>query len=478
MSSNIKNPEKPTAKQGNTALQEQCSLLAFYYAYKKGATLNNEKIKTMKSRKAQIELDIALAELYPAIKPIWYDTFISQAKTLCGYKLCKHTIGSTTDVYDYGWYDGEPAGIDSGDQTSLLPDIWNKIFDDKVWNLFGGKGQKDSWNTADVFLVKKKKTDVIYNRIEKMKKTFIETNSEPGVLVGTVNTILTQYVKAGILLPISLKMRTKGTAMSIKETNMHEWKDSDEIEVVSAKFTQDPFMFMNVMERQSKLSFGGGPSKKDGGNSLQYFADFKIGDYKTKYLIEYRLAGDQMKGETKSIKTTNKGDEKRATAQDGTVPVDKLRDMIHEYSGEVSDQDIPNKKTSLNTPSYISTWTTYLQKIMSDTTIKKNLGALNIKIGDIDEKYGNNYGDYIKKLFEIDGVCVDFPDLAPKKYKTKIDGFPQKIRLKLRQLRALKAMIKAKQAGKLDLWIAHTYYLSAKQNISNADLNGPFLKLS
>ena len=39
-------------------------------------------------------------------------------------------------------------------------------------------------------------------------------------------------------------------------------------------------------------------------------------------------------------------------------------------------------------------------------------------------------------------------------------------------------MIKAKQAGKLDLWIAHTYYLSAKQNISNADLNGPFLKLS
>ena len=155
--SNIRNPEKPTKKTGNTALQEQCSLISFYYAYKKGATLNDAKVKKKSSKKAQLELDIALKKVYPKMNKAWYDTFISQATTLCKFKLCKHTIGSTKDVYEYGWYDGIAEEIPTTDQTSLLPDIWNNIFDDKIWKLFGGKRQKDSWNTADVYMVKTKK---------------------------------------------------------------------------------------------------------------------------------------------------------------------------------------------------------------------------------------------------------------------------------------------------------------------------------
>ena len=476
--SNIKNAEKSKPKTGSTALQEQASLAAIYYTYKKGATLNDEKVTKKTSKRAQLELDIALKEIYPKMNKAWYDTFISQATTLCKFKLCKHTIGSTKDVYEYGWYDGIAEEIPTTDQTSLLPDIWNNIFDDKIWKLFGGKRQKDSWNTADVYLVKKGKSAEIYKRIEKMKKLFDNTKSEPGVLVGTVNTILTQYVHAGFLLPISLKMKTSGTTMSIKETNMHEWKSNDKIEIIKSKFTKVPFMHMNVLERSKEISFGGGPNKLDGGNSLQYFADFQVGDYNTKYLIEYRLAGDQMKGETKSIKTTNKGEEKRATAQDGTIPVDKLRDIIEEYSGEGANDDIPSKNETLNEPGYISTWSKYLSEIWNDSSVDKKLGKLNITIGDIDEKYNNDCEGYIKKLFEIDEMCVDNPRLAEKKLNTSIGAFPQKIRLKLRQLRLLKALINAKSKGRLDEWIVYNYYLSAKQNISNADLNGPFLKLS
>ena len=114
--------------------------------------------------------------------------------------------------------------------------------------------------------------------------------TEPGVFVGTVNTLLTQFVHSGDLLPISLKMKTSQTTMAVKETNMHEWKNSDKIEIIKSKFTTDPFMFMNVLERSKEISFGGGPNKMDGGNSLQYFADFKVGDYNTKYLIEYRFS--------------------------------------------------------------------------------------------------------------------------------------------------------------------------------------------
>jgi len=237
-------------------------------------------------------------------------------------------------------------------------------------------------------------------------------------------------------------------------------------------------MYFNVLERGGKISFGEGPGTRDPGNSLQYFAEFKVGDYNTKYLIEYRLASDGMKGETKDIKLTNKGEDKRATAQTGQVPTPKLKELIEKYSKEKIDDNIPKKNKTLNEPGYISTWVKYLSEIWNDTTIKKNLGKLNITIGDIDEKYNTDFEGYITKLFEIDEWCVDNPKLAEKKLNTSIDGFPQKIRMKLGQLRVLRALINAKSKGELNEWIVYTYYLSAKQNISNADIHGPFLKLS
>ena len=122
-----------------------------------------------------------------------------------------------------------------------------------------------------------------------------------------------------------------------------------------------------------------------------------------------------------------------------------------------------------NTTSYISTWSNYLKVIMNDSNIKKTLGKLNITIGDIDEKYGDDTEGYITKLFEIDEMCIDNPRLAEQKLNTKLDKFPQKIRLKLRQLRVLKALIKAKQNKKMDQFIMkHIIY--AKQNISYGDL--------
>ena len=38
-------------------------------------------------------------------------------------------------------------------------------------------------------------------------------------------------------------------------------------------------------------------------------------------------------------------------------------------------------------------------------------------------------------------MCIDNPRLAEQKLNTKLDKFPQKIRLKLRQLRVMKAQL-------------------------------------
>ena len=62
------------------------------------------------------------------------------------------------------------------------------------------------------------------------------------ILVGTVNTVLTQYVKDGSLIPISLKMKTGGVSMSVKETNMHSWKGMrGQITAVDSEFIKDPW---------------------------------------------------------------------------------------------------------------------------------------------------------------------------------------------------------------------------------------------
>ena len=274
--SNIKNPEKPKKRQGSTALQEQGSLLAIYYAYKKGANLNNGN-GNKKSKKAQEELDAALEKVYPKMTKAWYNTFINQAKVICKYKLCKHTIGTTTTSYKFGWYDGAPEGIPKSDTTSLLPDIWN-LMGQEVWKVFGGVRQKDSWNTADVFLVKNGGDAKIMKEIKGLREDYLEemehvlNGNGAEILVGTVNTVLTQYVKDGTLIPISLKMQTSGVNMTVKETNMHSWKGMrGKITAVDSEFMKDPWLYFNVLAREGKLSFGGGPNKQDGGNSLQYF---------------------------------------------------------------------------------------------------------------------------------------------------------------------------------------------------------------
>ena len=480
--SNIKNPEKPKKRQGSTALQEQGSLLAIYYAYKKGANLNNGN-GNGKSKEAQAELDKELKRVYPKMTKAWYDTFINQAKAICKYRLSKHTIGTTTNLYKFGWYDGDPEGIPPSDTTTLLPDIWN-LMGKEVWALFGGVRQKDSWNTADVFMIKNGAESKIMKRIKGLKEDYLDEMGDAlngngaEIFVGTVNTVLTEFVNNGTLLPISLKMQTSGVSVTVKETNMHQWKGSGVVDAMDSDFLKDPFMYFNVLAREGKLSFGGGPNKQDGGNSLQYFAKFKVGDYQTKYLIEYRLSGDDMKGEVKDIKLTNKGEERRARAQTGTVPVDKLRDMIKDYSGKSVDDNVPNKNTHLNNSSDIKYWSDYLSSVMNDNKLKKNLGKLNITIGDINEKYGNDTKGYITKLFEIDEMCIKDPKFTSEKFGVPVDDFPKKIRLKLRQLAVLRAMINAQSKKEMNEFIMKTYYLAAKQNISTLDLNGPFLKVS
>jgi len=84
---------------------------------------------------------------------------------------------------------------------------------------------------------------------------------------------------------------------------------------------------------------------------------------------------------------------------------------------------------------------------------------------------------WIEKVSEIDADFLRDPNASKKKYDNGTVGkFHSQFRLKLKQLRFIRAMQKAN--GKLPELIVHLYYLAAKQNISEEDIHGPFLKIA
>lgn len=489
-SKNIANPQKSKTPKITTKEQEQCSVIAMYYCVTLGASMipykerenGNGKRETPagKLKKGVMtKLDIKLAKKYKkkTIEEVpigWYETFLDQSKEISKYIGSR--VGQKNGGWKYGWFDAKDKSwargyIPTSEVTNVFSRIWD-IFPKDAKDLFAGK--KDSWNTADVYMVRGQHEARIEKWVAKLKKSFIdECCSDRGVFVGTLNTYLTKLVRAKILLPISLKQKTSGTTMALKETNMHKWGESGEIDVVSGEFTKDPWMHSDVVIREGNLDFGGGPKKSDGGNSFQYFAKFRIGDYETRYLIEQRLAGLKTKAEIKDIKLTNKGTEKRASAQTGQVPQPEFEELVHKYSGERYDDKVPDTNTKLNNLSY---WVAKIKAL--DKVTNLSLGKFSVKYNGYEETYGKDIKGWLTKVFEIDEDIRTNPNLPEldKKYGGEVKSFPQKVRLKLKQYRFLKAIVRSKKD--LPILLAHLYYLAAKQNIEDGDLKGPFLKIS
>ena len=485
MGKGIKNQQKGKEikpKDDKTAQQEQCSVAAIYYFMTYSAA-------QMKQGK-QAELLEKFKFIYPDIEKkeniAWKATFIEQAKTLRESGYIKKS-GS----YMYGWWDAPPKAmnstklskvIGSGNTTSAMTVIWDKLFDKKTKELFGNPPKKDTWNTADMYMVQKGWVPIILRHALKIKKSFVdECCADRGTFVGTLNTYLTQLIKLKVLIPISLKKKTASVNLSVKPTNMHEWSESGGLDVVSGKFVKSPrgpgaypWAFFNLVRDGSELTFGN-PTGGRGGNSFQYFAQFKIGTYETEYLVEQRLtSGGSTKAEVKEIVLTNKGTKTRSAAQSGSVPMPAFRELIREYTDEDYDLNVP----SLNSPiTEVDYWRDYLRDRVKDNSIKFDLQGFNV-LGTDYPIIGQAGTTWMDKIIEIDTAYLTDPRSAASIYDCQNPGknFHAEVRLKLMQLRFLKAL---QSSGKeLPTLITHVFYLAAKQNINEADIHGPFYKIS
>jgi len=420
--------------------QEKASICTFYYAVAKGASLEPD---------ADQDLKASLRKIYPLMDPSWYGAFLKQARALIGY--LGHSEGSRDNSYAYAWYDGPTEEIPRSDQTDLINGVWD-TFTTTQQRIFGS--QKDSWNTVDVYMVKKNQITKMKQQIKIMEDEFQGGDLSPEIYIGVINTFMANALAAKTLIPISLKKVTPSAARAtLKETNLDV--GPDKLTVKEGTIESPLKTNFEIFTKSKKLNFNT--------NSLTFNVNFTAGKYTTPYYWETRMSGNNQKTELKDRVVGKRGGLTNAQAQAGSIPVPLMKQLVHEFGRYGLDHNI---SANLNNKTF---WKGLLKSLMRDKTIPKDFGAMSI--------FGTPVtpDEFIDRAFELDAMkATDVQSL----YGISKDKFSAKLRQKLRQLLIMDAFVQAKKNGKLADFIGQSYYRAAKMNLSQADLSGPFVKIS
>jgi len=418
----------------DTAKFEAASIACYYQAINNGQST---------SPGASPQMTEAMDAEYPGMSREWREGILAGADALMDY--LGHNPGVKDSTYLYAHYDGRTKSIPASSSTDILNYMWDSMTTAQK-KLFSGK--KDSWNTADVYMVKKSEATKMKREIDELKETFDDL--DPEVYVGTLNTFMSQRLEKKVLIPISLKQKTRGADVKIYETNLKMGPNGLNIESGSIETPMKSVMDVNV--RRGDTDFAG--------NSLRFAAIFKAGTYAKKYSWESKGSSKNADAtEPRDLVLNNKGKYTTATARNGSIPGPKMAELVKKYTGEDINYNIPMNSTLSD--QQVTYWQSYVEKV-----IQKKSTAIPIDLG----------------RFSIDGKTM-----TPRQWiksvalmdKGKPGGknFDQKFRAKLRHLRYIMMFIEANAKGKLGELITHAYFLSSKMNISEADLAGPFIKV-
>ena len=420
--------------------QEKASICTFYYAIAKGASLEPDADKDLKA---------SLRKIYPLMDPTWYGAFLKQARALIKY--LGHREGSKDSSWAYAWYDGPTEEIPRSDQTDLINHVWDS-FTSTQQRIFGS--QKDSWNTVDVYMVKKNQITKMKQMIKTMEDEFQGDDLSPEIYIGVINTFMSNALASKLLIPISLKKVTPAAASaSLKETNLDVGTDKL---TVKEGFIESPLKTkFEIFTKSKKLNFNT--------NSMTFNVNFTAGKYTTPYYWETRMSGNNQKTELKDRVVGKRGGLTNAQAQAGSIPVPMMKQLVNEFGRYGLDHNI---SANLNNKTF---WKGLLKELIRDKTIPKDFGEMSI--------FGTSVtpDEFIDRAFELDAMkATDVQSL----YGVSKDKFSAKLRQKLRQLLIMDAFVQAKKHGKLADFIGQSYYRAAKMNLSQADLSGPFVKIS
>ena len=442
-----------------TEQQEGNSLITFFSAIEQGKNLHAG---------GDLELFDMLNQNFPEmarapekIQKEWYKNFLEQGKSLRKY------LGLGDDEvdksYDYERVSGSGVNyIPSEKQHSIIKDTWNK-FTPAQKKLYGNKD--DSWNPADVSMVKSDQKEAITKQIDKILKD--TRDMDPSVGPALVNSYMKSLAANKILIPISLKQGDvdKGAKVGVNEYNIGKsgaLVDEDgNPKPVTGSFSKGkaPKTEMGITKNSDgELGFDS--------NSMLFSPSFNIGGKEVNYAIENKPSS--LNSDSFEIRELVGG--KAANARGGAVPAPVTAKMVKDTLGvDINDRMGLGQKQGSTAPFSDSD-----AKYYAD--LYKGLeGDENFNFG----KQGLAWGkkkvepeEYFKKLFDMANTGKDSE--TGVKYEAK---FKKALRSKLRHLKIMAAMKKKSDEGDLGTFLASLYYSAGKVNMDDDSVKGPFVKI-
>ena len=483
---------------------EKATLLAFYYVIKDGAPyapLDEDTYQLIKSRPKQYTVPRVTAKTktkraftaeealsqkmaksmlieYPDMDYTkWYLGILKGAAEL-NTKL-GYSEGHKDNCWSYAHFGSKEALSpvaeirSNNDSTDILDWIWNN-FNKNMQDEF--KNKKDSWNTADVYMVKTAKINQIKKGMEKALCIGHQHNKELEEIgwclgVAEVNTYMSRLLQDHQLLPLSLKQYTANTNIKITATNLSQ--DPDGVEGLQGEIETPLRDVMAIIREDNKW----GKNVPDfGANSLTFTGNFQQGEIGFKYKYESKISSNENHAtEPRDMVMNNSSKYVQASARNGAIPAPKMAELVLEYTGEKINDWIPMNRKLNDTE--IGNWQKKLNSLTGTSGITINWGGRYTPFS-IDGKVKSK-SEFIETAAILDGgapfsggkfTTPDGPEARPANF----DG---EFRSKLRLLRYIEMIIRAKETGRLGELLATMYFLSSKINFKQGQLSGPFWKI-
>ena len=406
-----------------------------------------------------------------------------------GPALLKHlkSMGAPTSGYSYGIFEKDTSLLTAQGvnikTTNVYDDIWD-MFEERHRKLFSGSsvGQKDSWNPADVYLLKGSDATIIRD-VKKIKD--MTKDDPPGIFVTLVNDYLTKLYQDKKLIGVSLKAAKPPNVPVAKEFNVVLDDDFESPKFGEAKIVKGGngyvHQYMEVSEKNGSLDFRGNSItfeaeiSMDGGKPLKYFWESKSPGRESPHTTEMK---DMVKAKKGNALT-------KANARGGSITKGlQFKPLIQEFTGKDFNHRVPVgevKWDKTDPPSSVvravKYWSGIYLSLKNNPLVTLNDVKIKNKQGKEIVINGTRKGtmEYFYDLFWIDGHSSKDVKAAYGLPKSK--KYYQNFRGKLRGFNIIRAVVKAEKEGRLGEFLVKAYYKAAKIKFNVDDLQGPYVKI-
>ena len=469
---------------------EKATLMSFYYVIKEGAPyepLDEDTYNTIKSRPKQYKVP-RVSKSFTAedsLRQKMAKSMLSEYGTmdydkwylgiLRGAAALNEDLGYSEGHKDTCWlygHFGSGSGLSrvseltNSESTDILDFIWNS-FTKEMKDVFSSK--KDSWNTADVYMVKRNSVDKIKKGIKKALCIGHRHDSELEKIgwclgIAEVNTYMSGLIQDKLLLPLSLKQATPNADIKITPNNLKS--DPDGVEGLTGAIDgalSDKLKIVNLDgERRFK------------GNSLRFTCEFEQGNVGFKYIYESKVSSNEAHATEPRDKVWDKQKSKyvQANARNGAIPAPKMADLVKKFTKKNINDDIPmDRKLTKTEQDYWIGRIEFLSKGFNG--IKVNIGTPEI------DGQTKTIKEFITEAAIIDGAKPHARKAKTQYEDAQLANFDCLFRSKLRSFRYIDMIYQAsnENPSQLGELLASIYFYSAKINFKKDQLSGPFIKV-